>query len=93
VVDSERLHRRRSVVQIALKSTINFWKLKNNEFSDALKIGKEKVDDQVKWPLYHRTLGYSYDAVKVFMRANSDKPVLVPFRSMHRRTSRLVSFG
>jgi hypothetical protein len=30
--------------------------------------------------LYHRAVGYSYDAVKVFMPANSDKPVLVPYR-------------
>ena len=62
------------------RSTINLWKLENKEFSDALKIGKEKADDQVERALYHRALGYSYDAVKVFMPANSDKPVLVPYR-------------
>ena len=62
------------------RSTINLWKLENKEFSDALKIGKEKADDQVERALYHRALGYSYDAVKVFMPANSDKPVLVPYQ-------------
>ena len=56
------------------------WKLENEEFSDALKIGKEKADDQVERALYHRARGYSYDAVKVFMPANSDKPVLVPYQ-------------
>jgi hypothetical protein len=49
------------------RSTINLWKLENKEFSDALKIGKEKADD------------HSYDTVKVFVPANSDKPV-VPYQ-------------
>jgi hypothetical protein len=68
------------------RSTINLWKLENKEFSAALKIGKEKADDQVERSLYYRALGYSYDAVKVFMPANSDKPVLVPYQRMYRRT-------
>ena len=42
------------------RSTINLWKLENPEFSDALKLGKERPDERVKQSLFHRAVGYSH---------------------------------
>jgi len=48
------------------ESTINLWKLEHPEFSESLKLGKEASDERVARSLYHRALGYSHDAVKIF---------------------------
>ncbi len=46
--------------------TIYRWKNENDSFCQALKTGKEFADDRVERALYHRALGYSFDAVKIF---------------------------
>lgn len=45
------------------RSTLNEWKKKFSDISDALKKGKEVVDRQVENALLKRALGYSYDEV------------------------------
>ena len=50
------------------------------EFSAALKKGKGEANSRVERSLYHRPVGYSYDAVKIFMPAGKDRPVIVPYR-------------
>lgn len=40
-------------------STLHLWKLKNPEFSDALKIGKAPANQRVQKSLYDRAMGYS----------------------------------
>jgi hypothetical protein len=42
------------------EQTINNWKLKHPEFFEALKLGKDEVDERVKQSLVHRALGYSH---------------------------------
>ena len=54
--------------------------MEHEEFSSALKKGKDPADSRVERSLYHRAIGYSYDAVKIFMPAGKDKPVIVPYR-------------
>lgn len=39
--------------------TINNWRVANQEFFDALKIGKDEVDQQVERSLFQRAMGYS----------------------------------
>jgi hypothetical protein len=38
----------------------------------ALKLGKKEADERMERSLYQRGLGYSYDAVKIFMPAEAD---------------------
>lgn len=40
--------------------TIWRWKCENEEFCNALKVGKEHANERVKQALYHRALGYSH---------------------------------
>lgn len=46
-------------------STISRWKVMHEEFSEALKVGKEAADERVAQSLYHRALGYSHPEVDI----------------------------
>lgn len=59
--------------------TLYRWKNEKPEFCQALKAGKEAADDRVERSLYNRAVGYSHDAVKIFMPANSPAPVYAPY--------------
>jgi hypothetical protein len=48
------------------RDTLFNWKRHHPEFARAMKFGKRKADERVLKSLYHRAIGYSYDAVKVF---------------------------
>lgn len=50
--------------EVAL-STLCLWKVKHEEFSDALKRGKEKADERVENALYHRAIGYQHPDVHI----------------------------
>jgi hypothetical protein len=56
-------------------SMIKRWAATHAEFRAALKVGKEAADQRVEHSLYQRAVGYSYDAVKIFMPAGAKKPV------------------
>lgn len=45
------------------ESTINEWKLKHKEFSEAIKAGREDADANVANRLYTRATGYEYKEV------------------------------
>lgn len=47
-------------------STINNWKIDHPEFFESLKAGKASADADVAASLYHRAMGYSHKAVKMF---------------------------
>ena len=59
------------------EKTINQWKHTHQEFRLALRTGKEPANERVERSLYHRAIGYSFDAVKIFN--GSDGPVMVPY--------------
>lgn len=46
--------------------TIYRWQSRHDEFCQALKAGKEFADERVERSLYHKAVGYSFDAEKVF---------------------------
>lgn len=46
------------------EDTINEWKKKHEEFSEALKRGKVEADSVIASKLYHRAKGYEHKAVK-----------------------------
>jgi hypothetical protein len=64
------------------ESTINLWKLEYEEFSESLKLGKEKADERVERALYRRALGYSHDAVKISVNAQGMETI-TPFVEHH----------
>ncbi len=59
---------------------INYWKHQHPKFLQSLKTGKASLDERVERSLYHRAIGYSFDAVKIFPPRGKGKPVLVPYR-------------
>lgn len=59
--------------------TIYRWQVQFPEFSQALKDGKEQANERVKRSLYHKAIGYSHEAVKIFMPAGASEPVYAPF--------------
>ena len=59
--------------------TIDRWIESNEEFRGALKEGRDEADTRVAERLYSRALGYSHDAVKIFMPSGADAPVYAPY--------------
>lgn len=60
------------------RTTIWRWAQANEDFCNALKVGKEAYDDRVARSLFSRATGYSYDAVKILQ--HEGRPVIVPYR-------------
>ena len=60
-------------------SAIQKWKRQREDFRNALKVGKAEADNRVERSLYERANGYNYEAVKIFMPANREKPVYAPY--------------
>jgi len=48
------------------RETIWAWAQKHDEFSNALKAGKDAADERVAQSLYHKAVGYTFDCEKVF---------------------------
>lgn len=59
--------------------TIWRWNSEHEEFCYALKVGKATADERVERSLYHKAVGYSFEAVKIFMPANATEPVYAPY--------------
>jgi hypothetical protein len=59
--------------------TIYRWSQANQDFCQALKVGKEVADERVRRSLYRRACGFEYEAVKVFLHARSGKPIYAPY--------------
>jgi hypothetical protein len=55
------------------------WQAEYPQFARALELGKAKANKRVIRALYHRAIGYTHDAVKIFKTAD-DTPLIVPYR-------------
>lgn len=60
--------------------TLYKWKGKYPEFGQAIKTAGAPADERVERSLYKRAVGYQQDAVKIFMPAGADEPVIVPYK-------------
>jgi len=60
--------------------TINAWKHKHPGFLKSLRLGKAEADERVGRSLYHKAVGYTFDAVKIFLPAGAKEPTIVPYR-------------
>lgn len=47
--------------------TIYRWKVQHAEFCQAIKAAATEADDRVERSLYHRAVGYTYDATKIML--------------------------
>lgn len=61
------------------EDTVHEWKKVHPEFSESLTRGKAEADANVAESLYKRALGYSHEAVKIFMPAGFNEPVYAPY--------------
>lgn len=50
--------------QVAV-STVALWKVKHQEFSDALKLAKAKADEMVEQSLFRRAMGYECEETDI----------------------------
>jgi transposase-like protein len=61
------------------EDTIHEWKKAHPLFSESLTRGKVIADANVAERTYQRALGYSHEAVKIFMPAGASEPVYAPY--------------
>lgn len=59
--------------------TLYEWRKVHEEFSEATARGKVQADAEVAEKLKHRALGYSHEAVKIFMPAGASVPVYAKY--------------
>lgn len=59
-------------------STFHLWRNTHEEFSDAIKVGKDAADDRVAESLYQRAMGYSHPEldIRVIDGAIVETPVM-----------------
>ena len=62
-----------------VETTVNNWKKDHAAFLESITRGKMAADADVAEKLYHRALGYSHAAVKIFMPAGADKPIYADY--------------
>lgn len=60
------------------RETIWAWAQKHPDFSNALKAGKDAADERVAQSLYHKAIGYTFDAVKIFQ--HQGEVITAPYR-------------
>ena len=61
------------------EKTIERWRVAHEEFCLSITQGKVAADANMAQRLYMRGMGYSHDAVKIFMPAGADEPVYAPY--------------
>jgi len=61
------------------EQTVNAWKVAQPSFLESTGAGKMAADASVAERLYKRALGYSHEAVKIFMPAGANEPVYAPY--------------
>lgn len=61
-------------------TTIKNWAVAHPEFLAAMRVGKDDANERVKRSLYERAVGYTFDAVKIFLPKDATEPVIVPYR-------------
>jgi hypothetical protein len=71
-------------------STVALWKVEHKEFSDALKLAKEKADELVELSLYRRAMGYECDEVDI--RVIEGQIVQTPIRKIYPPDSTAMIF-
>ena len=61
------------------EQTLNAWKHAHPAFLESITRGKMVADANVAERMYQRAMGYSHEAVKIFMPAGASEPVYAPY--------------
>ena len=61
------------------QTTFYRWRHEHPQFREATELGKEAADERVERSLYQRALGYSHQAVKIFMPAGAENPIYAAY--------------
>jgi hypothetical protein len=61
------------------RETIIRWRDAHPEFAEACAAIKQNADDRMEASLFHRGMGYSHSAVKIFMPAGAAAPVYADY--------------
>ncbi len=59
--------------------TVYRWMAQYSEFCDAIRVARAVADERVGFSLYERAVGYSHNAVKIFVPKGLGVPVIVPY--------------
>lgn len=60
-------------------STIWQWKISHPEFFESCRLGLEAATARVEHSMFERAVGYTHEAMKIFMPAGAEKPVYAPY--------------
>ena len=60
--------------------TFRQWRSRHPALGEALRIGKAAADERVERSLYQRAVGYTVEAVKIFLPPGAGEPVYAPYR-------------
>ncbi|MFA5898056.1 MAG: helix-turn-helix domain-containing protein [Hyphomicrobium sp.] len=71
-------------------STVSLWKVKHQEFSEAISIPKDVADSRVEQSLYRRAMGYEHDEVDI--RVVGGEIVETPIRKYYPPDSVAMMF-
>ncbi len=71
-------------------STINLWKVEHKQFSESLRLNKEKCDEMVEQSLYRKAMGYEHDESDI--RVIKDELVITPIRKYYPPDSTAAIF-
>lgn len=63
--------------------TVNAWKNAHPDFLKSLNEGKHEADAKVADRLFNRALGYTHEAVKIFMPAGAAEPVYAKYTEQY----------
>ncbi len=74
------------------RHVITRWKGEHDEFAAAFAVGKEQADNRVERGLYERAVGYSHEAVKIFMPKDGSEPVYAPYTEHYPPDPRAAEF-
>lgn len=69
------------IAQFFEVAPVTLWRWKNDhpKFCSSMARHKDEADEVVVQSLFKRAVGYSYDAVKIFMPGGADAPVYAPY--------------
>lgn len=60
-------------------SNLQEWIASHVDFREAIKDGRERADGMILNALYHKALGYSHSAVKIFWDPKTDTEKIIPY--------------
>lgn len=74
------------------RESIDNWKRRYPAFAEGMARGKTEADANIAKSLYHRAMGYSHPAVKIFLPKDSREPVYAHYTEYYPPDTYAASF-